>query len=272
MNPRITRLMTRDLFEVGRRLVLALFVGLFLASCPQSSAEVLVVHAPASLAEVMPAIARGYERATGNPVQVNVASTARLVSQLTAGAPGDVFLSADSAWMDHLEGRGDLAPSTRRDLLGNALVVAIPVTSTLPTLSRTELVRFVSSASRVAVAQEGVPAGRYGRAALRSLGLDLTTMPPLLHADDVRTALSWVALSEVDAALVYETDARAEPRVRVVYRFGGDDHPPIVYPVAVLGRSERRAAAEAFVAFCEREEARALFSSAGFLPAPTRVP
>lgn len=267
-NLRSLRWSVHPLVEVVRLLAPAAVVSFVCTGCFRSSVDVLVVHAPASLADVMPDIARRYEAAVGQAVQLNIASTARLASQLESGAPGDVFLSADAAWMDHLEASGAVAAGARRDLLVNALVIVTPRSSSALPEGRTEALRLLEEAQRVAVAGESVPAGRYGRAALASLGLSFEKRRALLSADDVRTALSWVALEEADAGLVYETDALAEPRVRVAYRFADDDHPPIVYPIAILDRSERPAQAEAFVAFCEGDEARTLFTTAGFRPLP----
>lgn len=271
VHPRSPRWLQRLLVEVGRLLGPAALVCLALTSCQRASADALMVHAPASLADVMPILARRYEAASLQAVQLNIASTARLASQLTSGAPGDVFLSADATWMNHLEERGVVSAGARRDLLANALVVVTSRASAAMPAGRVEALRLLEEAPRVAVAGESVPAGRYGRAALASLGLSLEKRRALLSADDVRTALSWVALDEVDAALVYETDALAEPRVRVVYRFTDDEHPPIIYPIAVLERSEQPAHAAAFVTFCEGDEARALFTAAGFRPLPPRA-
>lgn len=225
----------------------------------------LTVHAAASLTSVLPRVADTFSPSSG-PVRFHFGASSRLAKQIEAGAPGDVFFSADAAWMDYLETRGLLRAGTRRDLLGNRLVVVVPRSSSLALSSLADLAG--PAVARVALAGEGVPAGRYARAALTHAGVLDAVAPKVASADDVRMALAWVARGEADAGIVYVSDAEAEPRVKVVVSVPADAHPPIVLPAAVLASSRRPDEAAAFLAHCEQAEARALFVAAGFSVRP----
>lgn len=226
----------------------------------------MVVLAAASLTEVLQE-AGAVWAAKGHPAPAfSFDASSKLAKQIEAGAPADLYLSADQQWMDHLDGRGLLAPGTRVDLVGNTLVVVVPAASAPGPAGPEDLAR--PSVRRLGLAGENVPAGRYGRASLRSLGLWDTLAERVVSGDNVRTVLGWVATGEVDAGLVYATDAPVEPRVRVAFRLPASSHPPIVYPAAVVKGAPHPREAEAFLAFCEGSEGRTIFAAAGFPPPP----
>lgn len=228
--------------------------------CPREEAP-LTVHAAASLADVLPRIAETFPTTSG-PVRLQFGASSRLARQIEAGMPGDAFFSADSAWMDSLDERGRLRPGSRRVLLENALVVVVPAGSARTFTSLDELAQ--ADITHLALAGEGVPAGRYARAALGEAGVLEALAPKVASADDVRMALAWVAREEAEAGIVYATDAKAEPRVKVAFAIPSTLHPPIVFSAAVLSSSTKPEEALRFLAHCESEGARALFEAAGF--------
>lgn len=239
---------------------LAVLVGSACARAGESEGP-LIVHGAASLADVLPRVAAPFEAVNG-PVRLQFGASSRLARQIEAGAPGDVVFSADLAWMDFLDERGLLRPGSRRVLLENALVVVVPAGSrrSLPSLHALAN----DGIARMALAGEGVPAGRYARAALESAGVLEGLSSKVASADDVRMALAWVARGEADAGIVYATDAKAEPRVQVAFVIPRELHPPVVVTAAVLASSTRPDEAERFLAHCESEGAREVFHAAGF--------
>ena len=172
-------------------------------------------------------------------------------------------------WMDVLQARGLVDARTRRDIAGNALVLVVPAASRTPALvlrRGVDLRPAMGREGRIAMAlTASVPAGRYGRAALESLGLWPALRPSIVEAENVRAALQLVARGEVSLGIVYASDAQAEPRVRVVGRFAAASHPRIVYPAARVADSSHPDAA-AFVAWLRSPAAQAVFRRHGFLP------
>lgn len=239
-----------------RRLSLALFVALTGVST-QSLA--LSVAAAASLADVMPELAKAWEAQGGEPVRVSIEGTSRLAAQLQAGAPFDVFLSADEAWMRRLVDAGLIDAGSVRIVASNALVCVVPVTSSTALSSVNEL----EKVERLALAAENVPAGRYARQALTKLGVWDGVQRKVVNASNVRWALQLVSSGEVDAGLVYATDARTEPAVKVAFQLPSGAHPRIVYSAGVVVSSS--AQARAFVDFLVGDPARRIWTNAGFL-------
>ena len=250
-----------------RRLLLGL-AALALPGVARAAPSGPLVFAASSLTESMTAVGAAWA-ARGHPAPVfTFDASSRLARQIEAGAPADLFVSADLAWMDALAGKGLLLDGTRLDLLGNALVVVVPAASTLRVGSPADLAR--PEVRRLALAGESVPAGAYARAALASAGAWDAVAARVVNGDHVRAVLGWVATGEADAGVVYATDARVEPRVRVAYVFPAASHPPIVYPAAVPKGAPHAAEAAAFLAFCAGPEGRAIFAAAGFPPPPPR--
>lgn len=250
--------------------LLAITLALAAARADAAPRAPLTVFAAASLKESLDEAARAYTRRTGTPVRVSYAASSALARQIAQGAPADVVLSADRDWMDHLDARGLLRPGSRRDLLGNTLVLVAPRDARLPpvSLARPASLPQALGTGRLALAlTASVPAGRYARAAFGSLGLWPALRPRVVEAENVRAALLLVARGEARMGVVYRTDALAEPRVRVLATFPARSHPRIVYPVAVVAASRHPRAGD-FAAWLRAPAARAIFHSRGFAPLP----
>ncbi|SFH17245.1 molybdate transport system substrate-binding protein [Palleronia marisminoris] len=238
-------------------------IALCLALVPfQAVAAEVTVFAAASLKTALDKVVPGYEAASGNEVSVVLAGSSALARQIIQGAPGDVFVSANPGWMDEVEAAGRLAPGSRRDLLGNRLVLVAGVEGPAVEIATAEDMPAPAAEGRIGMALvDAVPAGIYGRAALESLGLWQDYAPRVAQADNVRAALALVAMGAVPSGIVYATDAAAEPRVYVRGRFAPDLHPAIRYPAAVLEGSETGAG---FLDWLEGTETSAIFDEAGF--------
>lgn len=225
-------------------------------------ADRLTLFAAASTKTAIDSVAAAWRDHSGHDLIAVYGGSSALARQIAAGAPADAFLSANAAWMDDLAGRGLLADGTRRALLGNRLVIiAHPEAPTLDDLQR--LAELPPAPFAMALV-DAVPAGIYGKAALTALGLWQALAPQIVQTDNVRAALALVALGEAPFGLVYATDARAEPRVRVVAQLPEDSHPPIIYPIAAV-RGGNEALASAFLNYLGGPEARAIFAAQGFV-------
>lgn len=230
----------------------------------------VLVFAAASLANVLADLDEAFTARTGVRVTSSLAASSTLAKQIEAGAPADVYFSADLQWMDYLQQRGLLRPGSRRDLLGNSLVLIAPSANPLrvrigPGLDLQRLL----GGGRLAVADpDSVPAGIYAREALEKLGVWSSVAPRLVRAENVRAALEYVARGDAPLGIVYRTDALVEKRVRVVGVFPADSHPPIVYPVALTRRAGTAAAR--YLAFITGSEARPIFRKWGFEPVASR--
>ena len=228
----------------------------------------LTVFAAASLKESMDEAAAAYGKATGVAVRVSYAGSPALARQIEQGAPADVFVSADLDWMDALQSKGLVDTATRRELLGNTLVVVAPNPGDARPLDLNDgiALRTRIGDGRMATAlSDSVPAGKYAKAAFTRLGWwkSLRDADMLVESENVRTTLLLVARGEVPLGVVYGSDAKAEPRVRVVATVPADYHPPIVYPVARL-RASTHPQAAAFVRWLQSPAAAALFRAHGF--------
>lgn len=225
----------------------------------------LTVFAAASLKEALDEAAAAYRKQTGVPVRVSYAASSALARQIEQGAPADVFFSADLEWMDYLQQRNRLDVATRRSLLGNRLVLIAPRASKAQVdLKRPATLLAALGDGRLAVGQtRTVPAGKYAKASLESLSLWNGVRPRLAESESVRAALMLVARGETPLGIVYASDAKSEPDVRVVATFPEDSHPPIVYPVAAL-RGARAAQAARFVQWLASPAAHSLFTKRGF--------
>jgi molybdate transport system substrate-binding protein len=199
--------------------------------------ETLLVFAAASLKTALEEV----QAACGHGFRTSYAASSALARQIEAGAPADLFISADQEWMDYLESRKLIRVETRRDLLGNGLVLIAPV-GHAPTLvigPGFELTAALGRGGRLAVADPNVvPAGKYAKAALTALGAWDGVSGRLAPAENVRAALLLVSRGEAPLGIVYRTDAAADPGVVIVGAFPDDSHPPIVYPAAVVRRAE----------------------------------
>ncbi len=241
--------------------VLGLF--LMLAAAAPAVADRITVFAAASLKTALEEVAEGFETETGHTVTLSFAGSSALARQIERGAPADVFLSANTDWMDHLESLGRIEPETRVDLLANQLVLIGH--GAAKEGSQDADVATLPGEGRIAMALvDAVPAGIYGKAALISLGVWDRVAPRVVQADNVRAALRLVSLGEAQLGVVYATDAAADDGVHILFTFGEETHPPIVYPVAAVNGRNRPAVAE-FLAWLNGPRARATFEQHGFV-------
>lgn len=230
----------------------------------------LLVFAAASLTNVLDEIGAAYTQQTRQPVKFSYAASSALARQLEAGANADVFFSADLEWMDYVQARSLIDRNTRRNVLGNRLVLVAPADSKieLKIAPGFRLAEALGNGRLATGDPESVPVGKYARSALTSLGVWNDVADKLVRTDNVRSALAFIARGETPLGIVYETDARVEKRVRVVDFFPADSHPPIVYPVAVTAKA--RPAAREFVDFLQSAPAQAAFKKYGFQDPPKR--
>ncbi len=249
------------------RLVAILAIGLISPAALSAEAEqrALKVFAAASLKESLDQIGAAWSETAGQGVAVSFAGSSALAKQIEAGAPADIFISADSEWMDYLAERKLLEPGSRFNLVGNALVVIAPSSSSIQTLELTDsALRSTLGSGRLAVAEvESVPAGRYAKASLSQLGLWSAVSGSLAQAENVRAALAFVALGEAPLGIVYATDAKADLRVRVVAHLPSSSHAAIVYPAAKVATSTNPGA-DRFLQFLKSPEPHAILQKAGF--------
>lgn len=239
-------------------------------SAPASAADLgpVTVFAAASLTDALANAGKAYKAKTGDDVAFSFAGSSVLAKQIDASGGADIFISADSGWMDYLEKRGRIEAATRNALLGNHLVLIAPkaAPATLAIAPHFPLMKALEG-GRLAVADtDTVPAGRYAREALTALGVWDAASAHLASAENVRVALAYVARGEAPLGIVYRTDALVEPAVRIIGTFPDSSHAPIVYPAALIKGA--RAGAARFLAFLTTAPARALFEKAGFTVLP----
>lgn len=251
------------------RLARLLTALLLLAAPAAARPRAPLVLAAASLQEGMTAAADAWARAGHPRPVVSFAASSALARQVLAGAPADLFVSADEAWMDALAARRLIAPGTRADFLGNRLVVVAAAgrlgrrAGGIPLRPAAALARVLGAAPLAMADTQGVPAGRYGKAALQRLGAWAAIAPHVVQAENVRAALALVERGAAPYGIVYRTDALASGKVRIAGMFPAASHPPIVYPLARLAGSANPQA-EAFRRFLLSPGGRAIFVRYGF--------
>ncbi len=251
------------------RLFLALLMlGLAILGGPvatRADPAKIMIFTAASLKNALDDAAKAFGAAHSVEIAISYAGTSNLAKQIEAGAPADLFIAADEAWMDHVEKAGLLRAGSRRDLIGNRLVLIAP---------RAAIDRFENwpqwaariGDRKLAMADwVGVPAGKYGRAALEHLGLWAEVESHIVQGADVRAALAFVARREAAFGIVYASDAFVEARVRILAEFPADSYPAIRYAAAQLSGSDNRAAGD-FLAFLSSPEGAAIFRAYGFQP------
>lgn len=214
------------------------------------------------MGEVMTEIGTAWA-AKGKPRPVlSVAGTSQLARQVVAGAPADVFVSADERWMDYVVDREGAAEADVVHFASNRLVLAVRV----ETENWADVEGLVTTDRFAMAAPDSVPAGTYGREALQSLGWWDAAQPKAVFSENVRVALKWLARGEVGAALVYATDVAVEPAVKAAYTFAQKDHAPIRYLAApVLRDGAISDGGKAFVNFLTSPDAKAILARAGFI-------
>jgi molybdate transport system substrate-binding protein len=238
------------------RIVLAL-----LALAAPAAAEEVAVYAAASLTDALKEVAEGFEKSTGHKVAFNLGGSNDLARQIKAGAPADIFFSADEAQMDGLEAAGLVRARDRVDLLSNVLVAVVPAAST----ARLAGPRDLPGVDRLALADpEAVPAGVYARGWLESIGLWDEVEGKVVPTLNVRAALAAVESGNADAGIVYRTDAALSKRVRVAFEVQGEHAPAIVYPLAPIAGSRKRATGE-LIRYLGSPPAREVYRRHGFV-------
>lgn len=248
-----------------RRFLAVVAIALCAFALPARAQEPVTVFAAASLKNALDAINAAWSQEAGKEATISYAGSSALAKQIEEGAPADLFISADLDWMAYLSERDLIDTASERRLLGNRIVLVAPAGSTveLSIAPGFDLAGALGD-GRLAMANvDAVPAGRYGKAALESLGVWDGVADKVAQAENVRAALQLVALGEAPLGIVYQTDATAEPGVRVVGSFPEDSHDQIVYPAALTATSANPAAA-AFLDYLQGDAARAIFEGQGF--------
>jgi molybdate transport system substrate-binding protein len=249
-----------------RFLSTALLIAATLLAAGAARAEDVVIFAAASTKDAITDIARDFAAAGKGKIAASFGSSGDIAKQIENGAPAGIFISADAKWMDYLAGKKLLAEGSRRDLLGNHLVLIAPVDSSLAIDLKpgAPLAAALGDGKLAMCDPDSVPAGRYGKASLTSLGIWDSLASKVANAKDVRAALALVERGETPAGIVYSTDALLSKKVKVVATFPDDSHPKIVYPVALIAGHDS-AEAKAFYDYLGGPEAAAVFEKYGFI-------
>ena len=225
------------------------------------------VFAAASLTDSVKEISAAYERQTGDRIVFNLGASSFLARQIEEGAPADIFFSADDAKMDSLEAKGLIAKDTRKNRLSNSLVIVVATEGDLKIKSAADLAR--ADVKRIALADpKTVPAGIYAREYLVRAKLWPAVAAKVIPTDNVRAALAAVESGNVDAGMVYKTDAAISRKVKIVCEISGADAPDISYPMALLKEAREPEAARKFLAHLASPEAARVFAKFGFIVRP----
>ena len=243
--------------------------ALLLATAASASGTDITVFAAASLKESLDENVRVFAARTGHQVRVSYAGSNALAKQIENGAPADLFLSADEDWMNYVAQKNLIAPGTRKNLLLNTLVLVAPADSDVKlTIGPGFGLAAALKGGRLALANpESVPIGKYAKAALSALGVWKDVEKSLTRSENVRASLVLVARGEAPLGIVYATDARAEPKTRVVDTFAAGLHPRVVYPGAVMV-GKLNPATQALMDYLDSAPARAVWTRFGFAVAP----
>jgi molybdate transport system substrate-binding protein len=253
--------------RIRRAVAGALFGVLALLAAPMArAADTVTVFAASSLTDALKAIGAQYTAETGHPVRFSFGASSAIARQIESGAPADLFFSADGDWMDYLQARSLIRQDTRRNLLGNRLVLIAPSDSpiVLKIAPGFPLARALGPRGRLSTGDpDSVPVGRYARSALMSLGVWNEVADRLAPAENVRSAMLFVDRGEAPLGVVYQTDAMVDPKVRVVDVFPAKSHLPIIYPAALTRKSGAPAAA--FFGYVRGPKGQAVFRKFGFI-------
>jgi molybdate transport system substrate-binding protein len=232
----------------------------------------LIVFAAASMKNALDDIDAAYTAKTGVKVVASYAASSALAKQIEQGAPADIFVSADTDWMDYAMAKKNINEPTRVNLLGNSIVLIAPKDSKIDNVAIApgfDLAKLAGDGKIATGDVKAVPVGKYTKAALEKLGAWQAAEPKFAMAESVRAALTLVARGEAALGIVYSTDAKVEPGVKIVGTFPPDSHPAIIYPVAAT--STAKAEAAGYLAFLRTSAAKAIFEKYGFrfLVSPT---
>jgi len=253
--------------------LLALLILCGLTTSPSRADDTsLTVFAAASMKNALDEIDAAFTARTGIKVAASYAASSMLAKQIEQGAPADVFVSADTDWMDYAAGKKVVGEATRVTLLGNSIVLVAPKDSGIDNVSISQgfdLSKLAGDGKIATGDVKSVPVGKYARAALEKLGAWQAAEPKFAMAESVRAALALVARNEAVLGIVYATDAKVEPGVKIIGTFPPDSHPPIIYPVAATATA--KPAAAGYLAFLRTSAAKTIFEKYGFkfLVSPT---
>jgi molybdate transport system substrate-binding protein len=232
----------------------------------------LTVFAAASMKNALDDIDAAYTAKTGIKMVASYAASSALAKQIEQGAPADVFASADTDWMDYAAAKKNINEATRVNLLGNSMVLIAPKDSGIDNVAigpGVDLATLVGDGKIATADVKSVPVGKYAKASLEKLGAWTAAEPKFAMTENVRAALALVARGEAVLGIVYSTDAKVEPGVKIVGTFPADSHPAIIYPVAATTTAKPEAAD--YLAFLRSSAAKAIFEKYGFkfLVSPT---
>jgi molybdate transport system substrate-binding protein len=245
----------------------AAFVILWASAFSPATAEdkTLTVFAAASMKNALDDIDKAFTARTGVKVNASYAASSQLAKQIEQGAPADIFVSADTDWMDYATSKKTIDEPTRVNLLGNSLVLIAPRDSKIDNIAIArgfDLAKLAGD-GRIATGDiKAVPVGKYAKAALEELGAWQAAEPKFAMAESVRAALILVARGEAVLGIVYSTDAKVEPGVKIVGTFPADSHPPIIYPVAATSTAKPQA--KAYLDYLHSAAAKAVLEKYGF--------
>lgn len=249
---------------LSKTLALLLALGLTLGA----HAGELVVYAASSTTDALSEVAAAYEKASGNEVHFSFASSSTLAKQIMAGAPADIYVSANVGWMDKVEAKGVILNDSRHSFVANQLVLIAPVASKLQPLEITKgfaLAKLLGDGRLALANPEHVPAGIYAKASLESLGVWESVKDRLVRGSNVRVTLNYVANGGIPLGIVYGTDAAVADKVKQLGVFPADSHPPIVYTTALTKQvTADDQAARDFFAFMSSDVADAIMADYGF--------
>jgi molybdate transport system substrate-binding protein len=254
----------RGILVRAATLALAWLALLPLADARPADPPELLVFAAASLTDVLDELNAGWRQRQGVPARTSFAASSALARQIEAGSDADVFISADQQWMDYLAARHLIDATSRRNLAGNRLVLIAPADSgvALRIEPGFKLLEALQGGRLATGDPDTVPAGRYARAALTTLGVWDRVASRLVRAENVRAAMTYVARGEAPLGIVYATDAQIEEKIRVVGTFPDSSHEAITYPAAATASAGRHAAA--YLAYLAGKDAAAIWKKHGF--------
>jgi molybdate transport system substrate-binding protein len=257
--------LVRPLRGLAATILVGTIVLAFVAAPAVAQTHDILVFGAASLKDALDDIDAQYLRQSGKKVVASYAASSALAKQIEASAPADIFISADLDWMDYLAERKLIKPETRKNLVGNALVLIAPASSTIKlTIAPNFPLAQTLGNERLAMADpRAVPAGKHGQAALEKLGVWSSVAGKVAAAENVRATLLLVARGEAPLGIVYATDAFADKSVKIIGEFPPDTHPPIIYPVAAVAGSSNPAVAS-YLDFLQGPIAKAAFEKQGF--------
>jgi molybdate transport system substrate-binding protein len=255
------------------RLFASILIAVAVSQSAMAQDKTITIFVAASMTNMANELSAIYTRNTGMKVTPSYAASSALAKQIEAGAPADVFISADIPWMNYVQERKLIKNGTRFDLAGNRLVLIAPKDSKLDKVTigpGFDLAKLAGD-GRIATGDvKAVPAGRYAKAALEKLGSWAAAENKLAQAENVRAALALVARGEAPLGIVYETDAKVEPGVKIIGHFPADSHPPITYPVALTATAKPEA--DAYLKLLRSATAQVVLEKYGFTYLPKAGP